>query len=222
MKRKAAVENKVTEEFGTNLQVFDSKKVKYELIKDLKKAKFLAEKLSKVSLFVFDTETDGLNQFHLKLVGVSFSTKPSEGFFIAINPFLDKGDLFDKKLDDRLSVKDFVKLFKPIFENKKIRKVCQNGKYDTAVMRNIGIDVKNFYFDTMLASYCLDPDQKHGMDDLSQKYLGYQPIPFSNLLDVKKDLSEIFDVDLTSLSNYSSEDAGMLLFAFTEKLEQRN
>ena len=126
-------------------------------------------------------------------------------------------DLFAKEFDDRLTVEEFVKLFKPIFENKKIKKVCQNGKFDIAVMKSIGIDVQNFYFDTMLASYCLDPDQKHGMDDLSQKFLGYQPIPFSSLLDVKKDFSKIFEVDLTSLSNYACEDADVT-FRLYEKL----
>lgn len=216
---KESVEKKVEEDFTGDMQVFDSKKVKYELIKDSKSAKALAEKLSKVSLFVFDTETDGLNQFQLKIAGVSFSTKPNEGFFTAINPFEKTEGLFARNLGERLEVKDFVKIFKPVLENQKIKKVCQNGKYDIAVMKSIGIEVKNFYFDTMLASYCLDPDQKHGMDDLSQKYLGYTPIPFSSLLDVKKDLDKIFEVDLTSLSNYSSEDAD-ITFRLYEKLSK--
>lgn len=209
----------VEEEFSGDLQIFDSKKVKYKLIQNLKAAKALVEKLSKAELFVFDTETDGLNHFQLKIAGVSFSTKPSEGFFVAINPFEEAEGLFANNLSDRLHIKEFVKLFKPVLENKKIKKVCQNGKYDIAVMKSIGIEVKNFYFDTMLASYCLDPDQKHGMDDLSQKYLGYKPIPFSSLLDVKKDLNKIFEVDLTTLSNYSSEDAD-ITFRLYEKLSK--
>jgi DNA polymerase I len=87
------------------------------------------------------------------------------------------------------------------------------------VMKSIGIEVRNFYFDTMLASYCLDPDQKHGMDDLSQKYLGYKPIPFSSIIDVKKDFSKIFEVDLPSLTNYSSEDADVT-FRLYKKLSK--
>ena len=215
---KKVVERK-EEKFEGNYESFDKKKVKYELIKESKSANSLAEKLIKTELFVFDTETDGLNQFQLKLAGVSFSTKPNEGFFIPINPFEQAEGLFANNLPDRLHVNDFVKLFKPVLENKKIKKVCQNGKYDIAVMKSIGIDVKNFYFDTMLASYCLDPDQKHGMDDLSQKYLGYKPIPFSSMLDVKKDSDKIFEVDLTSLSNYSGEDAD-ITFRLYEKLSK--
>jgi DNA polymerase-1 len=216
---KEITEQKPKEDFIGDLQAFDTKKVKYELIKDLKIAKALAEKLNKAELFVFDTETNGLNQFQLKLVGVSFSTKANEGFFIAVNPFEKTEGLFADNLSDRLHVTEFVKLFKPVFESKKIKKVCQNGKYDISVMKSIGIDVNNFYFDTMLASYCLDPDQKHGMDDLSQKYLGYKPIPFSSLLDVKTDLDKIFEVDLTSLSNYSCEDADVT-FRLYEKLSK--
>ena len=49
---------------------------------------------------------------------------------------------------------------------RRFKKVCQNAKFDISVLRSIGIEVKNFYFDTMLASYCIDPDQKHGMDEL--------------------------------------------------------
>lgn len=216
---KEIVEQKPEPELTGDLQVFDEKKVKYELIKDLKSAKMLAEKLAKTGLFVFDTETTGLNQFRLKLVGASFSTKVNEGFFVAVNPFEEASGLFSNNLSDRLPLKDFIKVFKPVFENKKIKKVCQNGKFDISVMRSIGIEVNNFCFDTMLASYCIDPDQKHGMDDLSQKYLGYKPIPFSSLLDVKKDLNKIFEVDLTSLSNYACEDADVT-FQLYEKLSK--
>ena len=69
------------------------------------------------------------------------------------------------------------------------------------------MEVKNFYFDTMLASYILDPDQKHGMDDLSVKYLKYKPIPLSDLIGPKKDSSKIFEVETEPLGKYASEDA---------------
>lgn len=186
---------------------FDNKKVKYELIKDKKSAQKLADKLSKSGLFVFDTETDGLNMFELKLAGASFAVKAKEAYFVAVNPVTDSKDLFSSDLSDRLDLEDFIKIFKPVFENKKIRKVCQNGKFDISVMRSIGISLENFYFDTMLASYVLDPDQKHNMDALSEKYLNYKPIPISELIGSKKDPTLIFDVDLNALSNYAAEDA---------------
>ena len=184
------------------IKTFDKSKSKYKLVKDVKGAKQLAEKLKKSQLFVFDTETDSLDQFELRIVGASFSTKVGEGIYVAINP--------DKKFadnKDRLSQDDFVKIFKPVFENKKIKKVCQNGKYDISVLRSIGIGVNNFYFDTMLASYIIDADQKHGMDELSEKYLNYKPISLTELLGKKIDPSKIYEVDRDELTDYAAEDA---------------
>ncbi len=195
---------------------FTDKKVNYLLITELKDAKSLAKKLSESDLFVFDTETDNLNTFDVNIVGVSFCIKENEAYFVAINPFEDE-TLFRDKFSDRLPVKDFIKLFKDILENKDIKKVCQNGKYDIAVMRSIGIKVNNFYFDTMLASYVIDPDQKHGMDELSEKYLNYKPIPLSDLIGQKKDPQKILEVELEKLSNYSAEDAD-ITFKLYKKL----
>ncbi|MGE5805524.1 MAG: DNA polymerase I [Ignavibacteria bacterium] len=204
---------------GKELSGYDPTKVKYVLIKDLKAAQELAQNLSKASLFSFDTETNALNYNISKLAGVSFCARPNEGYYVALNPFMD-GDLFTpENLNDRLPVKEFVKIFKPVFENKKIKKVCQNGKFDIASLRSIGIELENFYFDTMLASYVLDPDQKHGMNELSEKYLKYKPIPLSDLLGPKKDSSKIFDVDLNSISCYSCEDAD-ITYKLYEKLSK--
>jgi len=194
--------NEVTE---NDISGYDESKVKYKLIKNLKEAEELANYLSKKDLIVFDTETDGLNQFELNIAGVSFSSKDGEGFFISLQP-----ENYEKLItnpDERLSIQDFAKVFKKLFENKKIKKVCQNAKFDIAVMRNLGIKVENFYFDTMLASYVIDPDQKHGMDDLSVKYLKYKAIPLSDLIGSKKDSTKIFEVETEPLGKYASEDA---------------
>ncbi len=187
--------------------IFDKNKVKYHLINSIDGIKKLAESLSKSEILVFDTETDSLDILNVNLAGCSFATKKGEAYFIPINPSKESSQLFDTDLSDRLSLGDFSKYFKPIFEDDKIKKVCQNGKYDIAVLRTHNIEVKNFYFDTMLASYILDPDQKHGMDDLARKYLNYSPIPLSDLIGAKKSAEKIFDVDLQKLSNYAAEDA---------------
>ena len=201
-------------DFTGDLSVFDPAKTKYKLINDSSEAEKLVKALTKTELFVFDTETDSLDTLDLNIVGASFSTAPEEGYFVAINPFKKKGDLFDKELNDRLSLDDFIKIFKPLFENPRIKKVCQNGKFDISVLRSIGIEVNDFYFDTMLASYCIDPDQKHGMDDLSVKYLKYQPISLSDLIGKKKDPTIMFDVDLNKLCHYASEDADITFRLF--------
>ncbi|MCX6150243.1 MAG: DNA polymerase I [Ignavibacteriales bacterium] len=214
-KEETKIENPETEVLKQEeIKSFNSKDVNYQLITEYKKAKELAEKLQHTSLFVFDTETDSLDSFDLNLAGVSFCLKKGEAFYIATNPFPDRSDLFSRDLSNRLHINDFIKIFKPIFEDEKIKKVCQNGKFDISVLRKYDIVVKNFFFDTMLASYAIDPDQKHGMDDLSVKYLNYQPIPLSNLIGLKKDPLKIFDVDLEKLSDYSCEDADITYHLF--------
>ncbi len=196
---------------------FDEKKVNYSVITTSAEAKKFAEELNKKDLFVFDTETDSLDHFMLKLAGVSFSTRENEGCYIALNPFENENEV-PETVKDRLPLSEFIKIFKPVFENKKIKKICQNGKFDISVLRSRGIEVANFYFDTMLASYVIDPDQKHGMDELSVKYLNYKPIPLSDLIGVKKDPSKIFEAELNAVSNYSCEDSD-ITFRLYKKLE---
>lgn len=190
---------------------FSKEKASYKLITTEKDASELAGILSKSDFFVFDTETDSLDMHNLNIAGASFSIKQNEAFFVAINPFGKSEDLFAQNLNERLPVKDFVRIFKPVFENQSIKKICQNGKYDIGVLRNYGIEVKNFNFDTMLASYLIDPDQKHGMDDLASMYLNYKPIPISELIGEKGDPAKMFSVDLNKLTDYASEDADITL-----------
>jgi DNA polymerase-1 len=188
--------------------VFNKDSVRYKLIASAKEAKELAALLSKKELFVFDTETNSLDTLNVKLAGCSFCHTPGEAYFVVVNPYDTHGDLFtNPNLQDRLPADAFVEIFKPLFENDKIKKVCQNGKYDIAVLRTYGIETANFYFDTMLASYLIDPDQKHNMDSLSEKYLNYSPIRLTELIGTKKNPDLIFDAPAEDLSNYSCEDA---------------
>jgi DNA polymerase-1 len=200
------VDKGLAEETGDTLESYDESKVNYKLITNEPDAKTLAEKLSKQSTgkgFVFNTETDN----NLYLAGVSFSTKPGEGFFVALNPYSQSDPSFLKVADERLPLENFVNIFKPIFENEKIKKISSNSKLDISALRNIGIEAVGFYFDTMLASYILDPDQRHATDDLAVKYLKYKPISFSSLVENKKKSSLLFDVDTAPLSLYSCENA---------------
>jgi len=207
-----------TPENSVVVKQFDNKDVKYKLITTVKDAKSLAELLHNSDLFVFDTETNSLDSFTLSIAGVSFCVNQSEAFFVAINPENTQKDFFAKDLSERLPLHEFKNIFKPIFEHKNIKKVCQNGKFDIAVLKSIGIEVNSFYFDTMVASYVIDPDQKHGMDDLSEKYLNYKPIPLSDLIGIKKNPDLIFDVNINSLSDYACEDAD-ITFQLYKKLE---
>lgn len=209
-------ENAPDPEFeAEEISTFDKTKVRYHLVKDISGAQSLSKLLSKQSIFIFDTETDSLDVMHANLAGASFAIKPSEAYFVPIDPNVHGNDLFAKQLDNRISLTDFKNIFSEVFQDASIKKVCQNGKFDIAVLRTNGINVKSFYFDTMLASYVLDPDQKHGMDPLSQKYLNYQPIPISEIIGSKKDPTKIFDADLQQLSDYACEDADITFHLYS-------
>lgn len=199
---------------------FDTDNVSYTLVTTEADAKKLADKLSKSELFVFDTETDSLDIFNVNLAGCAFAVKPREAWFVATNPFTERtGDLFERNLDDRLSVDKFIEIFKPIFENSNIKKVCQNCKYDYAVLKTYGIITQNLYFDTMLASYVIDPDEKHGMDEQAKRFLNYTPISIKEIIGEKKKPELIFEADKNKLSDYSCEDAD-ITFRLYEKLSK--
>jgi len=205
-------------------KTFDKSKTKYHLINSIDGAKSLASILNKSKEFVFDTETDSLNTLEVNLAGASFSIKSGEAYFVIANPFSESTDLFAQELEEKIKVDDFVKIFKPIFEDEGIEKICQNGKYDIGVLAKYGINLKGFSFDTMLASYLIDPDQKHGMDALSEKYLNYSPIPFSEIMGEKKDATKIFSIESEKLNEYASEDADitMQLYKILKKEIKKN
>lgn len=182
----------------------------YTLIRSVKEMKTLAEKLSKQELFVFDTETDSLDRFRMNMVGAAFSFNAHEAYYI---PF--RYAQSDASWPEECTTDAFAEIFKPVFENASVKKICQNGKFDISVLKNYGITVNGFYFDTMVASYILDPDQKHNMDDLSRKYLNYDPIPLSSLIGEKKDPSRIYSVPVKNISDYSCEDADVTYQLFT-------
>ncbi len=204
---------------------FDKTKVKYHLITRFNEAVKLAEELNSAKLFVFDTETDTLNYLRANIVGASFALRAGEAYFVPVNPFKQREDLFQRELNDRLNINEFVKIFKPVFENPNVKKVCQNGKFDIGVLRTNGIETENFHFDTMLASYILNPDEKHGMDELAKNYLNYSPIPFSEIVTNKKNPDSIYETDLEKLKDYAAEDADItfrLYEIFKKKLEKEN
>ena len=179
----------------------------YTLITTKKAAEELASQLKSVDLLVFDTETDSLDTFAAQLAGVAFSHKPYEAFFVAIAPLIQDGELFEIEKDERLSLSEFKAIFSPLLSDSKVKKVCQNAKFDLAVLRNKGIEVNGVFFDTMIASYLIDPDQRHNMDDLALKYLNHTTIKLKDILGERKNATNIFKVDLHKLSEYSCEDA---------------
>lgn len=182
--------------------VFSSDTKKYTLVKTKKEMLDLAKLLKKQKLFVFDTETDSLDRLNANMVGCAFSFKKDTGYYVPVHYTIS-----DSSWPVECTIDTFKEIFTDIFEDGKIHKVCQNGKYDISILRNYDINVNGFHFDTMIASYILDPDQKHNMDELSRRELNYDPIPLSSLIGEKKDPTKIYAVAIDRIANYSAEDA---------------
>ncbi len=171
----------------------------YVLVNTDEKTDQLLKELENSSFFCFDTETTSLDPLLCDLVGIAFCFKPHEAFYV---PFSH----------NRIEADEKVQKFRPVFENEKIGKTGQNMKYDISVLANYNIKVKGSLFDTMIAHYLLQPDQRHNMDYLSRTYLNYLPVPIENLIG-KKGVNQLSMrlVDMETIKEYSCEDADVTL-----------
>jgi len=159
-----------------------------------KRAALLAS-LKSQTAFCFDTETTGLDPNNTELVGISFSWKPHEAFYV---PFPDN---YHQTLSTILE-------FKEVLENENTLKIGQNLKFDISVLKWYDIEVKGPLFDTMLAHYLLQPDMRHGMDFLSETYLNYKPVPIESLIGKKgKNQMGMRSVEIETIKEYAAEDA---------------
>jgi DNA polymerase-1 len=127
-------------------------------------------------------------------VGLSFSTASFTGWYVPVP-------------EDRLQAMSVLEQFRSILGSSKL-KIAQNIKYDISVMENYGVSVALPMFDTMLAHYLLEPDQRHNMQLLSEKFLQYSPIPIETLIGKKgKGQGSMKDVELEAIAEYATEDA---------------
>ena len=154
----------------------------------------LLKELENAEAFCFDTETTDVESLHASLVGLSFSTASFTGWYVPVP-------------EDRLQAMSVLEQFRPILGSSKL-KIAQNIKYDISVMENYGVSVALPMFDTMLAHYLLEPDQRHNMQLLSEKFLQYSPIPIETLIGKKgKGQGSMKDVELEVIAEYATEDA---------------
>ena len=149
--------------------------------------------------FCFDTETTSLDYFTLDMVGMSFSVKEGEAYYVPCSPNHDE-------------TKKIVQHFKHLLESKTHLKIAQNLKFDLLVFKRYDVHVSLPIYDTMLAHYLVEPDLKHGMDYLSETYLGYTPVSIEELIGKKgKNQGSMRDVELEKIKEYAAEDADITL-----------
>lgn len=168
---------------------------KYEVVDTSEKINNLITLLNKQKFFCFDTETTSIDANNAELVGLSFSFKAQEAFYIPIP-------------SDKEEAKKIVNAFKPAFENASIGKIAQNLKYDMTVLRWYGIEVLGKVFDTMIAHFLIQPDMRHNMDVMAETYLNYSPVSIEELIGKKgKDQLSMRDIPIPVVSEYAAEDA---------------
>jgi DNA polymerase I len=155
----------------------------------------LIARLKKEKVFCFDVETTSLDCKSCDLLGMAISFTSHEAYFVVFP-------------GDRKKSTAMLEEFRPVLENETIEKVGHNLKFDLAVLRWHGFRVQGNFFDTMLAHALLEPDVKHTMDFLSEVYLGYSPIPLTQLIgEKKKEQIGMRDIPLEKLAEYGAEDA---------------
>ena len=166
-----------------------------------------------------DTETTSTNAAAAELVGISLSINEKAGWYI---PIINRS-LFSEPCIDR---DDALEMLRPLFGDPAIKKIGQNIKYDIIVLKNAGIDLHGVWFDTMIASYLLDPsERRHNLDELAAKYLNYTTITYKELVSRGKNSIPITEVPLAQLAEYAIEDADIALRLFhilSERLAEKN
>lgn len=149
--------------------------------------------------FCFDTETDNLEPIEANLVGLAFSYKSGEAYYIPTP-------------EDKEKTQAILEEFRPVFANVEITKIAQNAKYDIQVLKNYGIEVKGPVFDTMIAHYLIEPDTRHSMDILAENLLNYTPVSITELIGKKgSKQGNMRDAAIHQVVEYAGEDADITL-----------
>ncbi len=171
----------------------------YKLIETEEDASRLCDYLLTNKILSLDTETTSTHPVDAELVGLSFSVKENEAFYVAIPA-------------NREEALKLVNIFKPVYENKETLKVGQNIKYDMEVLRNYGIEIQGPMFDTMIAHYLINPELHHDMDYMAETLLNYKTIHIEELIGEKgRHQKSMRDLEPKDVYEYAAEDADITL-----------
>ena len=171
----------------------------YQLIETEEDARKLFDLFVTKQILSLDTETTSVNPIDAELMGLSFAVEEGKAFYVAIPT--------ERKKAERI-----VNIFKPLYESPDILKIGQNIKYDMEVLMNYGVRLSAPMFDTMIAHYVLQPEQKHNMDILAETLLNYQTVHIDELIGPKgKGQKSMRDLSPASVCDYAAEDADITL-----------
>ncbi|MGM0375961.1 MAG: DNA polymerase I [Bacteroidota bacterium] len=189
----------------TNAPAASSKKTlddvphQYFLVDSRQALDSLAADLSVSKEFCVDTETSGLDVWSAEMVGLAFSFKPGEAYYVPVSK-------------DKKEAKNVVLRFKDVLTDPGILKIGQNLKFDYLMLKRYGVEMEGPFFDTMVAHHLVQPGLKHNMDYLAETYLDYTPVPIENLIGAKgKNQGNMRNIDPKEVTEYAGEDADVTL-----------
>jgi len=186
----------------------DLSKKQYVTVMDTEFLSDLVTRLKTSNLFAVDTETTSKDPMKAELVGLSFSVKSDEAFYIPL-----AHDCPD--VPDQLELKTVLNLLKPVLENPGIKKIGQNIKYDWIVLKHYDINLAGVVFDTMLASYLINPSKRaHNLDQIALDFLDHKTITYEDVTGKGKKGISFAQVPLEKAGPYSCEDADITLMAY--------
>jgi len=205
-----AVPESEEKEVFSEFKTLENTEHNYQLIDTKEKRSKLLTNLLKQKSVCFDTETTSVNVRIAEIVGFSFSYKKGEAFYVPTP-------------ENKEEAKEILEEFRAFFENENIEKIAHNLKYDLAILKNYGVQLKGKFFDTMISHYLIKPDMRHNMDLLAETYLGYKPVSITELIGKKgKNQKSMRDLKPEEVSDYACEDADItfqLKQGFEEKIE---
>jgi DNA polymerase-1 len=179
----------------------------YQAVMDMDALLKLISQLKNSGLFALDTETTSINPMQAKLVGLSFATRADQAFYIpCTHNYLGA--------PEQLDLQAVLEQLKPVLENPEIKKVGQNIKYDWMVLVRHGIDLQGVAFDTMLASYLLNPSKRaHNLDQIALDFLDHKTITYEQVAGKGKNALTFSQVSVDKAIPYACEDADITLMA---------
>ncbi len=187
----------------------------YETVRDAARLEAWAARARETGLVAFDTETNSLDPLQAALVGVSLALTPGEACYIPIAHREGAGDLLGgaDPLPGQIPEADVIRILKPMLEDPGVLKIAQNAKFDWHMFSQRGVFVAPVD-DTMLMSYALDAGKTsdgHGMDALSEQWLGHKPIAFGEVAGKGKNFIGFARVPIDAATRYAAEDADVTL-----------
>jgi DNA polymerase-1 len=177
----------------------------YRIVRTASELREAMRAVREAGMVSFDTETTSVDPVEAELVGMSFSVGEHSGCYVPVAC----GGLFESGV---LSADEALAIVSPMLADASVKKIGQNIKYDIVVLKKYGVEVRGVQFDTMIASYLLDPAARnHNLDDMAERFLNYKTITYEELVGKGKSAVPITEVPVERVAEYAIEDADVTL-----------